>query len=404
MAKRILIYTNHFDPEQFKINEAVSWLTEEGFQIHVVTGLPNYPQGRIFKGYGLFKKAIERRGKLTIIRLPLISRGNGSKPRLMVNYLTYFISTFFYTIFLILFKKKFDKVLVHHTSPFLIAVSAIFYKIIKRTEAILWDLDLWPQSLGAVGVINSEGILNGIEKVVKMIYKKFDIVLVGSKSFKRIVRKRVPHNRVYYFPNWAENIIEENKIEFELSVDLNPNAIKIMYTGNLGKAQDFDTLCKVIIQNKNKNIQWIFIGEGRFKKEMEQLLSDEIRENIAIFIPQQKLATIPSWVAQADVMYLSLNDSKLFSETVPAKLQGYMAMGKSTLAMLAGEGASIIKEAKCGFVAPPSNVIKLNEQINYILNTSKSERKNLGNNGKVFYQKNFSSKIRKKELIAYIKN
>ena len=404
MAERILIYTNHFDPEQFKINEAVSWLTEEGFQIHVVTGLPNYPEGRIFKGYGLFKKAIERRGKLTIKRLPLISRGNGSRPRLIVNYLTYFISTFFYTIFLILFKKKFDKVLVHHTSPFLIAVSAIFYKIIKRTEAILWDLDLWPQSLGAVGVINSEGILNGIEKVVKMIYKKFDIVLVGSKSFIKIVRQRVPHNRVYYFPNWAENIIEENKIEFELSVDFNPNAIKIMYTGNLGKAQGFDTLCKVIIQNKNKNIQWIFIGGGRFKKEMQQLLSDEIRENIVIFIPQQKLATIPSWVAQADVMYLSLNESKLFSQTVPAKLQGYMAMGKSTLAMLAGEGASIIKEAKCGFVAPPSNVIKLNEQIKYILNTSKSERKNLGKNGKVFYQKNFSSKIRKKELIAYINN
>ena len=229
-----------------------------------------------------------------------------------------------------------------------------------------------------------------------MIYKKFDIVLVGSKSFIRIVRQRVPHNRVYYFPNWAENIIEENKIEFELSVDLNPNAIKIMYTGNLGKAQDFDTLCKVIIQNKNKNIQWIFIGEGRFKKEMEQLLSDEIRENIVIFIPQQKLATIPSWVAQADVMYLSLNESKLFSQTVPAKLQGYMAMGKSTLAMLAGEGASIIKEAKCGFVAPPSNVIKLNEQINYILNTSKSERKNLGKMEKYFTKITSHQKLEKK--------
>ena len=404
MAKRILVYTNHFEPEQFKINEAVSWLIEEGFQIYVVTGWPNYPKGKIYKGYGLFKKAIERRRKLTIRRLPLVSRGNGSKPRLIVNYITYFISTFFYTIFLILFKKKFDKVLVHHTSPFFIAVPAILYKIIKRTEAILWDLDIWPQSLGAVGVINSERILNGIEKVVKMIYKKFDIVLVGSKSFIKIVRQRVPHNRVYYFPNWAENIIEENNIGLELRVDFNPNAIKIMYTGNLGEAQDFDTLCKVIIQNKNKNIQWIFIGEGRFKKEMEQLLSDEIRENIVIFIPQQKLATIPSWVAQADVLYLSLNESILFSQTVPAKLQSYMAMGKSILAMLAGEGASIIKEAKCGFVAPPSNVIKLNEQINYILNTSKSERKNLGKNGKVFYKKNFSSKIRKKELIKYIKD
>lgn len=404
MAKRILIYTNHYDPEHFKINEAVKWLTEEGFQLHLVTGWPNYPQGKIFKGYGPFKKSFERKENLTIRRLPLIPRGNGSKSRLIINYLSYFLSTFFYTIFLILFKKKFDKVLVHHTSPFFIAVSAILYKIIKRTEAILWDLDLWPQSLEAVGIINSKRVLNGIEKAVKIIYKKFDVVLVGSKSFINIVLQRVSHDRVYYFPNWAEKIIEENKIKHKLEVDLNPNALKIMYTGNLGTAQDFDTLCKVIIQNKKENIQWIFIGEGRFKKEMEQLLSAEIRKNKVRFIPQQKLAAIPSWVAKVDVLYLSLNDSKLFSQTVPAKLQSYMAMGKPILAMLAGEGASIIEEANCGFIAPPNNALKLNEQIKNFLNTSKRERINLGENGTTFYQKNFSSKIRKKEFIAYFEN
>ncbi len=405
MAKRILIYTNHFYPEHFKINEAVSWLADEGFHIHVVTGWPNYPEGKIFKGYGLFKKSFERREKLTIRRLPLIPRGNGSKSRLVINYLTYFLSTLFYTIFLIFFKKKFDKVLVHHTSPFFIAISAILYKIIKRAEAILWDLDLWPQSLEAVGIINSGRVFNSVEKGVKIFYKKFDVVLVGSKSFIKIVRQRVPHNRVFYFPNWAEKIIEDNKIKHKLKIDdLNPNALKIMYTGNLGTAQDFETLCKVIIQNKKENIQWIFIGEGRYKKKMVQLLSVEVRKNIVRFIPQQKLATLPSWVAQADVLYLSLNDSKLFSQTVPAKLQGYMAMGKPILGMLAGEGASIIEEAKCGFIAPPSNAIKLNEQIRNILNTTKSERKNLGENGKIFYQKNFSSKIRKKEFIGYIKN
>ena len=404
MAKRILIYTNHYDPEHFKINEAVKWLTEEGFQLHLVTGWPNYPQGKIFKGYGPFKKSFERKENLTIRRLPLIPRGNGSKSRLIINYLSYFLSTFFYTIFLILFKKKFDKVLVHHTSPFFIAVSAILYKIIKRTEAILWDLDLWPQSLEAVGIINSKRVLNGIEKAVKIIYKKFDVVLVGSKSFINIVLQRVSHDRVYYFPNWAEKIIEENKIKHKLKVDLNPNALKIMYTGNLGTAQDFDTLCKVIIQNKKENIQWIFIGEGRFKKEMEQLLSAEIRKNKVRFIPQQKLAAIPSWVAKVDVLYLSLNDSKLFSQTVPAKLQSYMAMGKPILAMLAGEGASIIEQANCGFIAPPNNALKLNEQIKNFLNTSKRERINLGENGTTFYQKNFSSKIRKKEFIAYFEN
>ncbi len=404
MAKRILIYTNHFDPEHFKINEAVNWLDQQGFQLHVLTGWPNYPGGKIFKGYGPFKKSFERRGNLTISRLPLIPRGNGSKLRLIINYLSFFLSTFTYTLYLIFFIKKYDKILVHHTSPFFIAISAIFYKIFKKAEAVLWDLDLWPQSLEAVNIINSKIVLNWIEKAVKVIYEKFDLILVGSKSFVEIALQRVPHERVYYFPNWAEKIIEENKINHKLKIELNSNALKIMYTGNLGTAQDFLTLCKVIIQNKSENIQWIFIGEGRFKEEMKQLLSAERIKNKVLFIPQQNIEPLPSWVAKADFLYLSLNKSKLFRQTVPAKLQGYMAMGKPILAMIAGEGASIIEEADCGFIAPPGNTTKLNEQIRNILNTTMEERKNLGLRGKIFYQKNFSSKIRKKELIAYIKN
>ncbi|MDC3276729.1 glycosyltransferase family 4 protein [Flavobacteriaceae bacterium] len=403
MAKRILIYTNHYDPEHFKINEAVNWLAQEGFQLHVLTGWPNYPDGKIFKGYGLFKKSFERRGNLTIRRLPLIPRGNGSKLRLIINYLSFFLSTFTYTLYLIFFEKKYDKILVHHTSPFFLAISAIFYKIFRRAEAVLWDLDLWPQSLEAVNIINSKGVLNWIEKAVKVIYEKFDIILVGSKSFIETALQRVNHDRVYYFPNWAEKIIEENKIQLKLDIDLNPNALKIMYTGNLGTAQGFDILCKSIIQNNSENIQWIFIGEGRYKEEMKQLLSDEIRKEKVLFIPQQNFATIPSWIAKADFLYLSLNDSKLFRQTVPAKLQGYMAMGKPILAMLAGEGASIIEEAKCGFIVPPGNTIKFDEQIKNVLNTTTGERKNIGKKGKIFYKKYFSSEIRKKELIGFIK-
>ena len=403
MEKRILIFTNHFDPEHFKINEAVVWLTQEGMKVRVVTGWPNYPEGKIFKGYGPFKRSFERRKNLIIRRLPLIPRGKGSKLRLIINYLSYFTSTFFYTLFLILFKKKFDKVLVHHTSPFFIAISAILYKKIKGAEAILWDLDLWPQSIEAVGIINSKRVFIAIEKIVEKIYKKFDVVLVGSKGYFEIVQQRVAHNRVFYFPNWAEKIIEENKILVQLKVDLNPNLLKIMYTGNLGTAQDFRTLCKAIIENKNKKIQWIFIGEGRYKEYMKQILSGEINKGKVIFIPQQKLEIIPSWVSKADILYLSLNKSKLFTQTVPAKLQGYMAMGKPILAMMSGEGASIIDEAKCGFIAPAGNINKLNEQINKAINTTKIERGKLGENGKIFYRKNFSSTIRRKEFISYLK-
>ncbi len=402
MAKRVLVYTNHFFPEYFKINEAVDWLIKSGFEVHVVTGWPNYPSGKIYKGYGFFKKSYEKKGNLSIRRLPLIPRGSASKIRLVINYLSYFLSSLIYTLFLILFEKKYQKVLVHHTSPFLIAISAVLYKKTRGAKAYLWDLDLWPQTLEAVGIIKSTFLLKLIEKGVVKLYKNFETVFIGSNSFKEIALERVDHNNIFYFPNWAEKIIEENILLSDLKIDLDLEALKIMYTGNLGTAQDFESLCKVIIKNKNKKIQWIFIGEGRFKVKMKQLLFNEIKKEKVIFIPHQKLENIPTWVEKADFLYLSLNDSKLFNLTVPAKLQAYMAMGKPILAMINGEGASIIKKAECGFSSPPGDFEALNELINKGFNTSLDDRRRLGNNGKVFYNKYFFSGIRKRQLIKQI--
>ena len=402
MAKRILVFTNHFAPEHFKINEAVAWLTESGFKVHVVTGWPNYPLGKIFKGYGPFKKSNETIGNLTIRRLPLIPRGKASTIRLLINYWSYFLSCIFYTLFLILFKKKYQKVLVHHTSPFFIAISAVLYKKLMGGNLILWDLDLWPQTLEAVGIIKSDFWLKRIEKIVKMIYKNFETILVGSHSFKDIALERVAHKNVFYFPNWAEKVIEENKYLTKIKTDFDPKALKIMYTGNLGNAQGFETLCKVIIQNKNENIQWIFIGDGRFKRKMEKLLFRQIKSRKVIFLPQQKFESLPSWVIHADFLYLSLNNSKLFTQTVPAKLQGYMAMEKPIIGMISGEAATIISEAECGFSSFPGDALKLNQLVNKVLDTSQEYRKCLGENGRDFYNKNFSSKIRKEQLIKLL--
>ncbi|MFL2601049.1 MAG: glycosyltransferase family 4 protein [Flavobacteriaceae bacterium] len=399
MAKRVLIFTNHFYPEQFKINEVVSWLIADGFKLHVVTGWPNYPEGKIYKGYGPFKKSFEKRGNLTIRRLPLFPRGSGSNSRLILNYLTYFVSTLIYTFHLIIFHKKYEKVLVHHTSPFFISISAILYKIFRKSSAILWDLDLWPQTLEAVGIIKSRSILNGIEKTVKIIYKNFDIILVGSNSFKNIVQNRVYHNRIYYFPNWAEKIIEENKIVLKTDIKLNKNALKIIFMGNIGTVQGLDILCKVINQINEKNIQWIFIGDGRFKGKMMRLLSEEIIKRTVVFVPQQNLKLIPYWGSKADFFYISLNNSELFNQTVPAKLQGYMAMGKPILGMIGGEGALVLKKSNSGLVCDPGNINQLMKIVEKAINTNKKERYILGENGRKFYNKNFSSDLRRKQLL-----
>ncbi len=152
MAKRILIYTNHFYPEQFKINEIVSWLSEKNYHIRVVTCIPNYPSGKFFSGYGISSiKDDYHLNNVVVNRLPLIPRGSGSYFMLFLNYLTYFISSFFFTLYLVIFKSKYDKIFVHHTSPIFIAIHPIIYGLFYKTEKYLWDLDIWPDTLLALG-------------------------------------------------------------------------------------------------------------------------------------------------------------------------------------------------------------------------------------------------------------
>ena len=402
MAKKILVYTNHFDPEHFKINEVVNWLLNSGAHVHVITGLPNYPEGKIYSGYGIFKKSYEKKQKLTVRRLPLITRGRASKFRLSINYLSYFISTIFYTIYLILSKQKFDKVLVHHTSPFFIVVSASIYIKMTKTKGLLWELDLWPETLKAVGIISSKMVFKLIEKIVKKTYKYYETILVGSYNFKSIILERSRHSNVKYFPNWAEEILEINKTDPSFNFDFDIKKLKIMYTGNIGFAQGFDKLCEIIKENKINNLQWIFIGEGRFKSRMKELLSVQIANKEVVFISKQKLEILPSWIAKADFMYLSLNNSELFKNTVPAKLQGYMAMGKPILASISGEGKKIISSANCGFISQPENKKIFISMLKKALKTNHQDRIKLGENGKNYYFQNFSIKLRKKQLINLI--
>ena len=210
MAKRILIYTNHFYPEQFKVNEIVDWLSKEGYVIRVITGIPNYQTGKYYKGYGLNSiYKTDYKENVIVNRLPLIPRGNGNSFMLILNYLSYFTSTFLFTIYL-LFKKKYDFIFVHHTSPILIAIHPIIYSLFhKKTKKYLWDLDIWPETLEAMNIIKSKSLLFWISQLVKFIYSFYDKILIGSKGFRAIIEKRF-NNEIIYFPNWAEREIEKN--------------------------------------------------------------------------------------------------------------------------------------------------------------------------------------------------
>ena len=395
MAKRILIYTNHFYPEQFKINEIVEWLSIRESHIRIITGLPNYPSGKIIKEYSnIFKENV------IINRLFLIPRGSGSNLMLIINYLSYFISCFFFTIYIALFKKKYDVVFVHHTSPIFIAFHPVVYSFFKKTKKILWDLDIWPESLQAVGVVKSSFIISSIEIMVKWVYSKYDSILVSSKSLFSVVKQRFD-GRIIYFPNWADKVIEDNIIDDTSSFSINTKKFNIVYTGNIGKSQNFKSLLKTI-EHVDDNIHWTFVGDGRFKSQLINQIDQKNLNSKVSFIDQVSIDLIPSIVSKADSLFLSLKSDVIFSKTVPAKLQTYMALGKPIIGVLDGEGAKLIIDSDCGIVEENYNYEELAKKINSFASINSSELINKGENAKKYYFKHFSSLIRKKEILNLI--
>ena len=399
MAKRILIYTNHYFPEQFKINEIVGWLSEKNCNIRVITGLPNYPSGKVYKGYSPFNRNKQLDKNIIVNRLLLIPRGKGNALMLILNYFSYFISCLLFTIYISIFKQKYDIIFVHHTSPIFIAIHPMIYSAFHRTRKFLWDLDLWPETLNAMGIIKSKKVLRIVEFFVKRIYSTYDGILIGSKGFKEIVEKRFKKD-VIYFPNWAERPIQENKKNNKLKFNFPEHKFLIMYTGNIGVAQNFEKLINTI-RILEDNIHWVFIGGGRYKKQFMFLLDQQNLMSKVSFLNQVSIDQIPSYAIKASCLFLSLRDREIFSKTVPAKLQSYMALQKPIIGVLKGDGAEIIKDSNCGFV--DENYNNLKKMIQKMSKMSEEELNQLGKNGRIYYDNNFSIEKRKQQLYNLIK-
>ena len=389
----ILIVTQYFYPEIFRINDFAHEFKSKGHNITVLTGIPNYPDGHYYKGYGLFKKNREVYKGLEIFRSPLVPRGSGSSIRLGLNYLSFILGSLFTSLFLL--DKKFDIIFVFEPSPITVCLPAIFIKKIKKVPICFWVLDLWPESVISAGNLKPGIISNFLNSLVKFIYNNSDKILVSSKGFiDSIVDKGILKNKVEFFPQWAESIFKpvnavKDRLEF-----IPKNSFKIMFAGNIGEAQDFPSIIKAaLIMKKNKNIHWIILGGGR----KESWLKSEIKKNrldhCFHLLGKYPLEKMPEFYSRADCMLFSLKKEYIFSITIPAKVQTYLACAKPILAMVDGEASKIINDAKAGLTCPSQSPDLLAENINYMCNLSRGDLKKLGNNGLHYYKDQFDRRM-----------
>jgi glycosyltransferase involved in cell wall biosynthesis len=390
---KILIVSQYFWPENFQINHLVLGLKEKGHRITVLTGIPNYPGGRFYPGYGIFKRTHEDYQGIEIVRVPLVPRGKGGGIRLALNFLSF---AFFASLLAPLRRLgAFDLIFVYEPSPITVGLPALVLKKLKSAPIIFWVQDLWPESISAAGGIKSRFIYKQTEKLVRYIYGRCDLILVQSKAFvNSIVRLGIADGIIRYFPNSAEDFyrpVERPTDEFING--LLPEGFLVMFAGNIGVAQDFDTMLDAVeILRDYKDIHWIILGDGRMNTHLKKQVSERRLDGNVHLMGKYPAKAMPYFFAVADVLFVSLKKNPIFALTVPAKLQSYFACARPVIAALDGEGARIVEESKAGYACPSENPKALSEAVVKMYLLTEEERKGMGMRGRQYFDCHFEQK------------
>lgn len=385
---KVLVVCQYYYPEPFRIVDICESLVEMGHEVTVLTGLPNYPEGKVLKEYKNVKKRFEILNGVEIIRCFEIGRGN-SKVKLFLNYFSYMISAALKALRL---NNDFDVVLVNQLSPVMMAVPAIIYKKKNKKKLITYCLDLWPESLSAGGIKEKSLIYRIFYRISKKIYNSSDKILVSSSMFENYFREYLKINNIEinYLPQYAEDIFIKDQIS-KKKIDnfkVNEEVFNFMFAGNIGEVQSVETIIKAAeILKNNTNIYFHIVGDGS-KFEVCKSMVEELELNNVIFHGRRSVNEMPIFYNGADAMIVSLKNNKVLSYTLPGKVQSYMAAGKPIIGVVNGEAKRVIEESECGLVCEAENYIELANIINEFCNMDKKEE--MSQKSRKYYCNNYS--------------
>lgn len=390
MKKKILVIAQYFFPEQFRINDICAEWVKKGYEVTVITGIPNYPQGKYYKGYGIFKKRKEMYNGINIIRIPLIPRGKSSI-MLMMNYISFVISGFFWSIFT---RIKADYVFIYEVSPMTQALPGVWYARRKKIPCYLYVTDLWPENVEIVAGIKNQRILKSIGIMVDYIYKRSDRIFTSSESFIEAIAERgIENNKIEFWPQYAEDfyipINNKNVHIREIPQDDNFN---IIFAGNIGVAQGLDVLADTALKLNaiGAKVRFNIVGEGRYKETLINLVKEYGVDNMFNFIDKQPSLLIPDFMSVCDATLICLSRSKVFSITLPAKTQSCLACGIPILVSADGEIQKVISEAEAGFCSNAGDADSLAENILRMVSSTKDDLEVMAQNALCYYQTHFN--------------
>lgn len=401
---RVLVVSQHFWPESFRINDVVSDLARVGCEVEVLTGQPNYPEGSIYPGYQALSVGREEyKPGITVHRVPLAPRGPGNAVRLAANYLSFIFSASLFGPWL-LRGRRLDAVFVYGTSPILQAIPAVLLKLLKRAPLVIWVQDLWPESLEATGFVRNKRILGAVATVVRWIYRRADLLLVQSEAFASPVTAMAGETRVVYHPNPGESI-QEHGADGPAAprVPLDEGAFNVVFAGNLGMVQALDTVLEAAEQLRDYlDIRIVLVGGGSRAEWLQQEVAR--RGLVNVRLPGKfPSASMPDLMRRASALLVTLSRQPILAQTVPSKLQTYLSSGTPIIASLDGEGARVVLEAGAGIACPAENASALADAILRLRAMPADERRQLGAAGRQFFARNFEPLALADRLVMWMR-
>ncbi len=400
---KVLILSQYFWPETFRINDVAQGLQEQGHQVEVLTGFPNYPSGQFQAGYAPRGPARDALGKVGIHRVPLLARGHGRGGRLLLNYLSFAVSAAAFGPFLL---RRPDVILVFEPSPVTVGLPAALLRRIFRAPVVFWVQDLWPESLVATGSLRNRRALALVSRMVSWIYRHCDLLLVQSRAFSRsLVDHGVSLSRIEYLPNSAEEFYRPVEVPAdapERRLVPQDGVMNLMFAGNLGVSQDLETFVEAAAELRHEPVRWLILGDGRQRPWLEEEIRRRDLQGCVQLLGSHPADTMPRFFALADVLLVSLKDDPAFRATIPSKLQSYLACGRPVLAALNGEGARVTRDAGAGLTVPAERPDELARAVREFIRLSPAEREEMGQCGRRYFLRNFERQHLLRQLVELL--
>jgi colanic acid biosynthesis glycosyl transferase WcaI len=380
---KLLVISQYFWPENFRINDLVQELVKRDHEVTVLTGLPNYPNGKTFADFKSRPNDFAEYAGARIVRVPLYPRNDGRGLHLVLNYFSFAISAAIFGTWK-LRKTSFDRIFVFEPSPITVGIPAAVLRWLRRIPVAFWVLDLWPETLEAIGVVKSRWLLRLVGILVSWIYNRCDLILAQSKSFiPQIVRYCRYPDRIVYFASWAEAVNDLNGIERAPEVPDRQGAFNILFAGNIGEAQDFPAIVAAAEKLRDeRSIRWIIVGDGRMATWLREEINRRKLQSSVLMVGRYPIERMPSFYRHADALLMSLKPDPIFSMTIPGKLQSYLAAGIPVLAMIDGEGARLINEAGAGRACPAGDFEGLAREAKKLAAMTERQREAMGRKGR----------------------